>query len=155
MPFQIIHNDITKMKTEAIVNAANSYLQQGGGVCGAIFRAAGEELLKKECDAVGSCLVGHAVITKGYKLPAKYIIHAVGPVWNGGDQGEDDLLAMAYRSSLKLAKEYHLDSISFPLISSGIYGYPKDKALQLAILVISDFLLLRTCGMRCSMLQPK
>ena len=141
MPFQIIHNDITKMNTDAIVNAANSYLQQGGGVCGAIFHAAGEALLKKECDAIGSCPVGHAVITKGYQLAAKYIIHAVGPVWKDGNQGEDDLLAMAYRNTLKLAKEYHLDSISFPLISSGIYGYPKDKALQVAILVISEFLL--------------
>lgn len=141
MPFQIIHNDITKINTGAIVNAANSFLQQGGGVCGAIFHAAGAEFLKKECDAIGSCPVGHAVITKGYQLPAKYIIHAVGPVWNGGDQGEDELLAMAYRRSLELAKEYHLDSISFPLISSGIYGYPKDKALQVAISVISEFLL--------------
>ncbi len=141
MPFQIIHNDITKMKSDVIVNTANSYLQQGGGVCGAIFHAAGAQDLKKECDAIGSCQVGHAVITKGYQLPAKYIIHAVGPVWKGGDQGEDKLLAMAYRSSLALAKEYHLDSISFPLISSGIYGYPKDKALQIAISVISEFLL--------------
>ncbi|MDF2656892.1 MAG: O-acetyl-ADP-ribose deacetylase [Bacillota bacterium] len=141
MPFQIIHNDITKMNTGAIVNAANSYLQQGGGVCGAIFQAAGAELLKMECDAIGSCPVGNAVITKGYRLPAKYIIHAVGPVWKGGDQGEDKLLAMAYHSSLEIALEYHLDSISFPLISSGIYGYPKDKALQVAISVISEFLL--------------
>lgn len=141
MPFQIIHNDITKMNTDTIVNAANSYLQQGGGVCGAIFQAAGAKLLKKECNAIGSCPVGHAVITKGYQLLAKYIIHAVGPVWKDGEQGEDELLAMAYRSSLELAKEYHLNSISFPLISSGIYGYPKEKALQVAISVISEFLL--------------
>ncbi len=141
MPFQIIHNDITKMNTDVIVNAANSYLQQGGGVCGTIFQAAGEELLKRECDAIGSCPVGQAVITKGCQLPARYIIHAVGPIWKGGDQGEAKLLAMAYRSSLELAKENHLDSISFPLISSGIYGYPKDQALQVAISVISEFLL--------------
>lgn len=141
MPFQIIHNDITKMNTDAVVNAANTYLEQGGGVCGAIFQVAGEKLLKKECDAIGTCPVGHAVITKGYQLPAKYIIHAVGPVWKGGAYGEDKLLAMAYRSSLDLALEYKLNSISFPLISSGIYGYPKDKALQTAISVISDFLL--------------
>ncbi|MDF2859494.1 MAG: hypothetical protein K0Q87_5345 [Neobacillus sp.] len=141
MPFQIIHNDITKMNTDAIVNAANSYLQQGGGVCGAIFQAAGAEFLKKECDEIGSCPIGHAVITKGYQLPVKYIIHAVGPIWKSGDQGEDMLLAMAYRNSLELAKEYHLTSVSFPLISSGIYGYPKDEALQIAISAISEFLL--------------
>lgn len=141
MPFQIIHNDITKMHTDAIVNAANSYLQQGGGVCGAIFDAAGAELLEKECDEIGSCPVGHAVITKGYHLPATYIIHAVGPIYNGGKQEEDKLLAMAYRNSLELAKKYNLTSISFPLISSGIYGYPKAEALQIAISTISEFLL--------------
>lgn len=141
MPFQIIHNDITKMNTDAIVNAANSYLEQGGGVCGAIFQAAGAELLEKECDEIGYCPVGNSVITKGYQLSAKYIIHAVGPIWKGGDQGEDKLLAMAYRNSLELAKQYNLTSISFPLISSGIYGYPKDEALQIAISVISEFLL--------------
>jgi O-acetyl-ADP-ribose deacetylase (regulator of RNase III) len=129
------------MNTDAIVNAANSYLQQGGGVCGAIFHEAGAEFLKKECDAIGSCKVGHAVITKGYQLPAKYIIHAVGPVWQDGDQGEDDLLAMAYRNSLELAQKYHLTSVSFPLISSGIYGYPKDEALQIALSAIREFLL--------------
>jgi len=141
MPFQIIHNDITKMHTDAIVNAANSHLQQGGGVCGAIFKAAGTALLQKECDNIGSCPVGHAVITQGYNLPAKYIIHTVGPVWNSGNQGEAELLAMAYCNTLMLAKEYHLKSISFPLISSGIYGYPKDEALQIAISTISEFLL--------------
>lgn len=141
MPFQIVHNDITKMHTDAIVNAANSQLQQGGGVCGAVFRAAGEQLLQKECDNIGSCPVGHAVITNGYQLPSKFIIHAVGPVWNGGTQGEDKFLAGAYRSSLELAKEYGLNSIAFPLISSGIYGYPKEEALQIAISSISEFLL--------------
>lgn len=141
MPFQIVHNDITKMNTDAIVNAANSHLQQGGGVCGAIFQAAGADLLRKECDSIGACPVGHSVITKAYQLPAKYIIHSVGPVWNGGKQGEDKLLAMAYRNALNLAKEYNLTSISFPLISSGIYGYPKEEALQIAISVMSEFLL--------------
>lgn len=141
MPFQIVHNDITKMQTDAIVNTANSHLQKGGGVCGAIFRAAGVDLLQKECDAIGFCPVGQAVITKGYNLTAKYIIHAVGPVWNGGTQGKDKLLLNAYQSSLELAKEYHLNSIAFPLISSGIYGYPKEEALQIAISAISEFLL--------------
>jgi len=141
MPFQIIHNDITKMNTDAIVNAANSHLQQGGGVCGAIFQAAGVEFLQKECDSIGTCSVGHAVITQGYQLPAKYIIHTVGPVWNGGKQGEETLLAMAYRNSLELAKQYKLTSLSIPLISSGTYGYPKDEALQIAISAISEFLL--------------
>ncbi len=141
MPFQIVHNDIVKMQTDAIVNAANSHLQKGGGVCGAIFHAAGVELLQKECDGIGLCPVGQAVITEGYNLAAKYIIHAVGPVWNGGSQGEDKLLLKAYQSSLELAREYHLNSIAFPLISSGIYGYPKEEALQIAISAISEFLL--------------
>jgi O-acetyl-ADP-ribose deacetylase (regulator of RNase III) len=141
MPFQIVHNDITKMNTDAIVNAANTKLLQGGGVCGAIFQAAGAAELKKECDAIGSCAVGHAVITKGYRLPSRYIIHSVGPIWQGGQQGEAELLAMAYRHSLELAKQYQLESIAFPLISSGIYGYPKEAALQIAISVVSEFLM--------------
>jgi O-acetyl-ADP-ribose deacetylase (regulator of RNase III) len=140
MPFQIIHSDITKMNTDAIVNAANFRLQQGGGVCGVIFERAGEKRLQEECDAIGSCAVGHAVITKGYNLFARYIIHAVGPVWHGGKQGEDELLAMAYRNSLELAKRHNLVSISFPLISSGIFGYPRYEALQIANSVISEFL---------------
>ncbi|MDF2906053.1 MAG: hypothetical protein K0R34_1374 [Herbinix sp.] len=141
MPFQIVHNDITKMNTDAIVNAANTNLKQGGGVCGAIFQAAGVTALQKECDTIGSCAVGHAVITKGYRLPSRYIIHAVGPIWKGGEQGEARLLEMAYRESLELAREYQLRSISFPLISSGIYDYPKEEALQIAISVVNEFLL--------------
>ena len=141
MPFQIVHNDITLMNTEAIVNAANTHLQQGGGVCGAIFQAAGEGALQKECNKIGTCPVGQAVITKGYQLPAKYVIHAVGPIWNGGNLGEDKLLASTYRSSLELAKKYKLKSIAFPLISSGIYGYPKEDALSIAVTEISEFLL--------------
>jgi O-acetyl-ADP-ribose deacetylase len=141
MPFQIVHNDIVRMQTDAIVNAANSHLQEGGGVCGAIFSAAGAELLQEECDKLGVCPVGQAVITKGYKLSAQYIIHAVGPIWNGGTQGEAKLLLGAYQASLNLAKEYQLNSIAFPLISSGIYGYPKAEALQIAISAISEFLL--------------
>ncbi|PRR80365.1 macro domain-containing protein [Clostridium vincentii] len=141
MPFQIVHNDITKMHTDAIVNAANSALQMGGGVCGTIFIAAGAEKLQSECKQKGKCPVGHAVITKGYALAAKYVIHAVGPVWNGGNKGEAKYLAAAYGRSLEIAKEHHLESISFPLISSGIYGYPKEEVLQIAIATISEFLL--------------
>lgn len=141
MPFKIVRNDITKMKTEAIVNAANTELIMGGGVCGAIFKAAGAQELQKECDSIGKCEVGQAVITKGYNLPAKYIIHTVGPIWRGGKQNEDKLLHSAYTSSLNLALEHDIKSISFPLISSGIYGYPKDKALRIAINAIGEFLL--------------
>lgn len=140
MPFEIVRNDITKMKVDAIVNAANSRLQQGGGVCGAIFTAAGAEKLQAECDRVGFCQVGSAVITGGYQLYAKHIIHAVGPVWQGGDHNEKALLSSCYESALKLALQNNCSSIAFPLISSGIFGYPKDQALQVAISAISEFL---------------
>lgn len=141
MPFKIIRNDITKMKTDAIVNAANINLQMGGGVCGAIFNAAGPEELQKECNSIGKINVGEAVITGGYKLDAGYIIHTVGPIWRGGDYNEENLLYNAYKSSLDLALKNNIKSISFPLISSGIYGYPKDKALGIAISAIGEFLL--------------
>lgn len=141
MPFKIVRNDIVKMKTEAIVNAANINLKMGGGVCGAIFKAAGKNILQKECDEIGSCRVGQAVITDGYDLEAKHIIHTVGPIWRGGNSGEDKLLYKAYRSSLELALKYNIKSIAFPLISAGIYGYPKDKAMRIAIDAISGFLL--------------
>lgn len=138
MPFILKTGDITRQKTQAIVNAANSALRQGGGVCGAIFKAAGEEKLRETCEKIGSCPTGRAVITPGFDLDAEYIIHTPGPVWEGGGKNEENLLYLSYQNSLALAHEYGVKSISFPLISSGIYGYPPREALQVARRAIVD-----------------
>ncbi|KAA8815884.1 macro domain-containing protein [Bifidobacterium callitrichos] len=140
MPLHLVRQDITRLDVDAVVNAANTALRMGGGVCGAIFRAAGADRMRKACDRLSPIRTGQAVATAGFDLPARYVIHTAGPVWQGGDHGEETLLRACYRNSLALAAHLKCDSIAFPLISSGIYGYPKAQALDVAVDEIRRFL---------------
>ena len=140
MPFKIIRSDITKLQVDAIVNAANTSLRMGGGVCGAIFAAAGVDMLQNACDYLAPINTGEAVITQGFNLPAKFIIHTAGPVYQDGNKGEEALLRACYMNSLELATKNSCESIAFPLISSGIYGYPKTEALRVATAAIREYI---------------
>ena len=140
MPLSLIRGDIAQVQADALVNAANSRLQQGSGVCGAIFRAAGARQLQAAGDTIGYCSTGQAVLTPGFDLDAQYNIHTVGPIWRGGQEGEEALLRSCYRQSLALAQAHQLCSIAFPLISAGIYGYPKEQAIRIALEEFDRFL---------------
>jgi O-acetyl-ADP-ribose deacetylase len=136
---RVFEGDIVKIEVDAIVNAANNALLGGGGVDGAIHRAAGPALLE-ECRTLNGCLTGEAKITSGHLLPAKYVIHTVGPVWHGGGKGEDGLLASCYRKSLELAREYNIKTIAFPAVSTGAYGFPSERAARIAVSQVREFL---------------
>lgn len=138
MKIELIQADITQLHVDAVVNAANNSLLGGGGVDGAIHQAAGPQLLA-ECIKTGGCPTGEARITKGYNLNARYVIHTVGPVWNGGNKGESKLLAECYRNVLRIAEEYHVTTLAFPNISTGVYGYPKMEAALIAVSTVKEF----------------
>lgn len=141
MSFHIIYGDVTTMEVDAVVNAANRRLAPGGGVCGAIFAAAGYEKLDRACRCLGGCETGQSVLTKGFGLPAKYIVHTVGPIWQGGGHNEAALLKSCYATALELAARHGCRSVAFPLISAGIYGYPRAEAQSIAEETIREFLL--------------
>lgn len=143
----VVTGDLTTLTVDAIVNAANRLLLGGGGVDGAIHRRAGPQLLI-ECRSLGGCETGEAKITKAYQLPAKYVIHTVGPVWRGGFDNEADLLAACYRNCLQLAMQRELGSIAFPCISTGVYGFPKEQAARIAVDTVDDFLRRHDCNIR-------
>ncbi len=154
MPFSIQRSDITKLRVDAIVNAANRDLVPGSGVCGAIFAAAGHERMRRACQEIGGCPVGSAAITRGFALPAKYVIHAVGPIWRGGNANERALLGSAYSSALALAEQHGCRSIAFPLISSGFFGYPMPEAVEVALESIRDFLQTHEMDVILTVLDP-